>query len=139
MWTKSYSKTYQGVKKEDIWRAWADVNNWPKWDRELEYCKLEGAFETGRQFILKPLGGPKVKILLSEVIINRKFTDYCKFFGATMHDDHLLEDTADGLRITNTITVKGPLSFIWANLVAKKVARSVPHSMDALVDYARSQ
>lgn len=138
MWTKSYSKIFQDISKEDIWGAWADVNNWPKWDKELEYCKLEGSFEVGRQFILKPVGGPKVRIVLSEVLINKKFTDYCKFFGATMYDDHLLEDTSDGLRISNTITVKGPLSFIWANLVGKKVASSVPHSMQALVDYVRS-
>lgn len=139
MWVKSYSKVYPGVKKEDIWRLWADVNNWPKWDKELEYCKLEKPFISGSQFILKPLGGPKVKITLSEVIINQKFTDYCKFFGATMYDAHELKETSEGLCITNTISVIGPLRFIWVNLIAKNVAKSVPKHMDTLVDLARSQ
>lgn len=136
MWVKSYKKVYQGVTKMDVWRLWSDVNNWPKWDKELEYCKMENTFIEGSQFILKPKGGPKVTITLSEVIPNEKFTNYCKFLGATMYHAHELEETSDGLRITSTITVTGPLSFIWVNLVAKNVANSVPKQMDALVDSA---
>lgn len=137
MWVKSYSKVYQGVKKEDIWRLWADVKNWPKWDKELEYCQIDEPFVEGAYFILKPVDGPKVKIILSEVVTHKKFTDYCKFFGATMYDAHELEETPNGLRITNTITVTGLLRFLWVNLVAKKVAEAVPVQMDALVNLAR--
>lgn len=75
MWVKSYSKVYQGVKKEDIWRIWSDVNNWPKWDKELEYCKMHDEFIEGTQFILKPKNGPKVKLILSEVKPSEKFTN----------------------------------------------------------------
>jgi hypothetical protein len=139
MWVKSYSKIYKGVKKEDIWRLWADVNNWPKWDKELEYCKMEGSFSEGNHFILKPIDGPKVRIILSEVINNKKFTDYAKFPGAIMYDSHELEETPNGLLITSTITVKGFLSFIWGRLVAKGVAASVPKQLDALVELASAR
>jgi len=138
MWTKSYSKVYKDLNKEDVWRVWADVNNWPKWDKELEYCMMEGTFSQGNQFILKPIGGPKVKITLSEVIPNEKFTDFCRFPGATMYDIHELEETPEGLRILNTISVTGLLSFLWVKLVAKKVAASIPQQMDALVSLAKS-
>lgn len=137
MWIKSYSKTYPDLTREDVWRIWTDVNNWPKWDKELEYCEMKEAFKQGSQFILKPIGGPKVKIILSEVKVNEKFTDYCNFFGARMYDDHQLQETPEGLRITNTISVTGLLSFIWVHLVAKNVANSVPNQMDALVNMAR--
>jgi hypothetical protein len=139
MWVKSYSKVYQDVKKEDVWRLWADVNNWPKWDKELEYCKMDGSFAQGNHFILKPIKGPKVKIILSEVISNKKFTDYTKFPGAIMYDAHELEETPNGLHIVSTITVKGFLSFLWIKLVAKNVAASVPAQMDALVKLASSR
>ena len=139
MWIRKFSKIYKDIKKEDVWRTWADVNNWPKWDKELEYCDLKDDFVQGSKFILKPAGGPKVKIVLSEVIENERFTDYCKFFGATMHDAHYLEHTEDGLLITNIITVKGPLAFVWANLVAKDVAKSVPEQTDRLVNFTRSK
>ena len=65
---RKFSKIYKDIKKEDVWRAWADVNNWPKWDKDLEYCDLKDDFVKGSKFILKPAGGPKVKIVLSEVI-----------------------------------------------------------------------
>ncbi len=139
MWVKSYSKIYQNVKKEDVWRLWSDVNNWPKWDRELEYCKMDASFTEGSHFILKPIKGPKVKIVLSEVINNKKFTDYTKFPGAIMYDAHELEETPSGLRITSTITVKGFLSFLWTKLVAKNVAAGVPKHMDALVELASAR
>ena len=92
MWIKSYSQIYQDVNKEEIWQLWSDVNNWQQWDKEVEYCRMEKPFIEGSQFILKPVGGPKVKIILSEVVPNEKFTDYCHFFGATMHDAHELEN-----------------------------------------------
>lgn len=136
MWVKSYSKIYQGIKKEDVWRLWADVNNWPNWDKELEYCKMDGPFTEGTHFILKPIKGPKIKITLSEVTDNKKFTDYAKFPGAIMYVAHELEETPSGLRIISTITVKGFLSFLWSNLIAKNVAASVPKQMDALVELA---
>ncbi len=137
MWVKMFSKVYQGVTKEEIWRVWVDVNNWPKWDRELEYCKLDNAFTEGNQFTLKVRGGPKLKIYLSKVEANKTFTDQCKFFGASMYDIHELEETSAGVRITNTIKVTGILRFIWVRLVARNVANSVPSQTDALVNYAR--
>jgi hypothetical protein len=139
MWKRVFSQEYQGVRKEAIWQAWADVNNWPQWDNELEYCDMKADFSKGNQFILKPKGGPKILLFLSEVIPNYKFIDRCKFFGAIMSDAHELEDTVAGVRITNTITVTGPLSFLWANLVAKNVAKGVPEQTTNLVEYARSK
>jgi hypothetical protein len=56
-----------------------------------------------------------------------------------MYDDHELEETPEGLRISSTISVTGFLSFIWVNFVAKNVANSVPKQMDALVNLARSK
>lgn len=54
-----------------------------------------------------------------------------------MYNMHEIEETPDGLRITNTIIVKGLFSVIWANLVAKGVANSIPKHMDALVALAK--
>lgn len=139
MWIRTYSKVYKDIKKETVWRLWADVNQWPAWDKELQYCKIDRPFSEGNDFILKPIKGPKVKIVLLEVVENQKFTDYTKFPGAIMYDAHELEETTDGLRISSIITVTGFLTFLWANLVAKNVAASVPKQMDALVEFARRQ
>ena len=53
MWEKEYSKQYKGVSKQSIWELWEDVNNWPKWHQELEYCKLEEPFSSRIAFFVK--------------------------------------------------------------------------------------
>lgn len=137
MWIKKFSKLYPGIKKEAVWNIWGDVNNWSSWDEDLEYCRLETSFAADNEFILKPKGGPKVKIILSEVVPYKKFTTICKFLGATMYDIHELEEMTDGLQVSHTVLVTGPLRFIWIHLVAKKVAASVPHQTENLIALAR--
>ncbi len=138
MWTRTYSKTFQGIKKEEIWRIWIDVNNWPKWHGDLDYCKMDGEFKVGNYFMLKPKGVSPVKIILTEIDDGHKFTDCTNFFGAKMCDTHALEDTPDGLKLINTLVVTGPLKWLWIKLVASNVANSVPEEMEALVTLARS-
>ncbi len=45
MWARSFQKVYPGVQKEDIWSLWTDISQWSSWHGDLEYCKVEGAFD----------------------------------------------------------------------------------------------
>ena len=137
MWTRTYSKTFQDIKREDIWRIWTDVNNWPTWHGDLDYCKLDGDFVVGNYFILKPKSINPVKIMLTEIVDDHHFTDCTSFFGAKMYDTHAMEDTADGLKLTNKLVVTGPLKWLWIKLVAQNVADTVPEEMESLVQLAR--
>lgn len=136
-WTRTTTKTYPGLSKDAVWRLWTDVNGWSRWHSDLDLCKLEGRFEKGNHFLLKPKGAPTFKIELTAVEEGRAFTDCTKFFGARMFDSHLLEETPEGVRLTNTLTVEGPLAFLWIKLVAQKVAATVPAENDALVALAK--
>lgn len=137
MWTKTYSKTFKDIKHEDIWRIWTDVNNWHSWHGDLDYCKLDGEFEVGNYFMLKPKGAKPVKIELIEINKGHSFTDCTSFFGAKMYDTHAMEQTSDGLKLTNTLVVTGPLKWLWIKLVAQNVADTVPDEVEKLVKLAR--
>lgn len=126
MWSKSHSIITKEVTKEQMWNLFADVNNWHTWDTGIEYAKLEGNFEKGNHFLLRPNGGPNVKVELLEVLENKGFLDVTNFPLAKMYDEHLFEETPDGLKITNIITVKGLLGFLWVKLVAKKIVDNLP-------------
>ena len=119
-----------------MWKLFADVNNWHTWDQGIEYAKLEGKFEKGNHFILRPKGGPNVKVELLETIENYKFLDVTKFLLARMYDEHLFEETKDGLKITNTITMKGLLGFLWVKIVAQKIADALPFDMQEQINSA---
>jgi hypothetical protein len=137
MWIREYSKAFEGVKKEDVWALWTDINNWATWHGDLDYCKMDGAFEVGNYFMLKPKGAPAVKIELVEINNGLNFTDCTKFFGAKMYDTHTLEETEGGLRLSNKIIVTGWLSWLWIKLVAQHVADSIEEKTEELVKLAR--
>jgi len=129
MWTKSHSIVTKDVTKEQLWKLFANVNQWHTWDDGIEYAKLEGKFQKGNHFMLRPKGGPNVKVQLLETVENKMFLDVTKFPLAKMYDEHLFEETTQGLKITNTITVKGILGFLWVKIVAKKIADALPTDM----------
>jgi hypothetical protein len=133
MWTKSFSKFYPGIKAKDVWNVWTDINNWPKWHGDLEYCKMDGPFKAGNHFTLKPKGIKAVKIVLTEIEEDRSFTDCTTFFGAKMYDTHAIEETPYGAWLTNTLIVTGPLKWLWIKLVAQNVADTVPEETEALI------
>ncbi len=137
MWIKTYSKTFQDIRAQDIWQIWTDVNNWAQWHGDLDYCKMEGNFAVGNHFMLKPKGMKAVKILLTEIVEGHHFTDCTAFPGAKMYDTHSLEATPEGLKLTNTLVVTGPLKWLWIKLVADNVAATVPDEMETLVKLAR--
>ncbi|MFC0181678.1 Polyketide cyclase / dehydrase and lipid transport [Pseudarcicella hirudinis] len=126
MWKRTHSVVTKEISKEQIWKLFSDVNHWNTWDEGIEYTEMNGDFVKGTTFILKPKGGPKVKVELLETIENRKFVDVTHFPLAKMYDEHEFEETADGLKITNTISVKGILSFFWIKVVAQNIADAMP-------------
>ena len=138
MWIKSYSKLFKHLKKEDVWKAWADVNNRHKWDSDTEYAKLEQPFDVGSCFIMKPKDFGIVKMILTEVEHLVKFTDCTKFFGATLYGTHEMHEQDEGLCLTTTIRITGPLRFIWQKIVGEGIVKTLPEQTDLLVEYIKN-
>lgn len=133
MWTREYSKFYPSVKPEDIWKTWIDIDNWPKWHTDLDYCKLEGEFKAGNHFILKPKKVNAVKVTLTEVNDGQNFTDCTTFPGAKMYNTNSVEAKDNGVLLSNRVVVTGPLRWLWIKLIVKNVADTVPNEVDSLV------
>ncbi len=41
MWQKSHSITTKKATKEQMWKLFADVNNWHTWDDGIEFARME--------------------------------------------------------------------------------------------------
>jgi len=136
MWSQSHTLITKEATKEQMWKLFADVNNWHTWDDGIEYAKLEGKFEKGNHFLLKPKKGPKIKIELYETIPNRKFVDLTHFPLAKMYGEHTFEDTPEGLKLTVTMTVSGLLGFLWKKIVAQDIVNNLPEEMQNQVRVA---
>jgi len=139
MWQAKYEKNFPGLKKEEVWATWIDVNNWNKWDEDTEFAKISGPFEVGTNFILKPKGGPNISIELTEVTPFVSFTDVTKFPLAKMYDVHEIEETQDGLKLKSTVRIEGLLSWIWRKIVVEGVAAGVPKQLEAIAKFSRNK
>lgn len=137
MWTKSYSIITREVTKEQMWRLFSDVNNWSSWDQGVEFAQLEGKFEQGNHFMFQPKGGPKLKLQIVEATENKSFTDFTQFPLAKMYGAHTFEETPEGLKLTTTMTVTGPLGFLWRKLVAQKIVDALPEDMQHQIKTAK--
>lgn len=49
-----------------------------------------------------------------------------------MYGIHDMEDTPDGLRMTITIRIDGPLAWLWRKIAVQKIADESPAQMRAL-------
>lgn len=137
MWEKTYSTTTQAVSAAQMWRLFADVNNWQKWDTEIDYAQMQGKFERGNHFFIKVKKGPKVKIQLIETDENRRFVDLTRFPGARMTGEHRFEESQEGLKITTTMRVSGPLGFLWRKIVAQGIVDSLPTETQRQIEAAK--
>lgn len=136
MWSQSHTLVTKEATKEQMWKLFADVNNWHTWDNGIEYAKLDGKFEKGNHFLLKPKKGPKIKIELYETIPNGKFVDLTHFPLAKMYGEHTFEDTPEGLKLTVTMKVSGVLGFLWKKIVAQDIVNHLPEEMQNQVRVA---
>lgn len=137
MWQKTHSMSFEGVRPEQVWKVWSDVNGWHAWQPDIEYARLDGGFETGKTFRFRPKGGPELGIELTEVKPLAGYADLTRFPGAKMLDTHEIVDHGDCIEIRNTLTVTGPLGFLWRKLVAEDVAASIEGQTCNMIEQAK--
>lgn len=138
MWIKSHTTKVRGLTAAKVWKVWSNVNQWSTWQRDLDYAKLEGEFKTGNTFLLKPKGGPRVRIHLLEAVPNRGFIDLTRFPMARMYGSHQFEERDGELELTTTISMEGPLAFLWRKIVGEGVVESLAGQTASLIQQAAS-
>lgn len=87
--------------------------------------------------MFQPKGGPKLKLQIVEATENKSFTDFTQFPLAKMYGAHTFEETPEGLKLTTTMTVTGPLGFLWRKLVAQKIVDALPEDMQHQIKTAK--
>ena len=135
MWEKTIKKRYPGVKKEQVWNLWKDVNNWAKWNTEVETSVLLDKFEKGGVIELKLKQVPAVKLILEQVQENVSFTECAQLPGAKLFRKSEMVETEGGLEVKVTISISGAAYFMWVNAVGEKVAAKILGQLDAMIEF----
>ena len=123
--------------REQIWELWADVPNRTRWDRDLEYAKLDGPFRTGSTGEVKLKGQPSRKFLITHCEPLEGYTDrfFLPFYGK-MDWHHRIRETAGGREVAFRIEVSGPAALILAPIMRNILRDGLPPSVDMLVSLA---
>lgn len=132
MWQATNTAMSTGSRAE-IFARYRSTSTWQEWDDGVKSVSLSGPFQAGTTGTLTPSSGPKARITLSEVVEDRGFTTVTRLPGATMTFVHTLEDTHDGRTgITHTLTISGPMTFLFAIVVGRAIARDLPRTVQTL-------
>jgi hypothetical protein len=133
MWIYTYSKEVTNLDSEKIWSVWTDVNDWINWQDDIEAVNLASPFKAGSFISFKPKGGPSMNLEITEVTPLHSFTDLTKFPLAKMYDKHEIIKTSNGYEIKTTLTLSGPLAFLWNKLVVKGIADGLEEQTNNLI------
>jgi hypothetical protein len=113
---------------------------WPEWNSDTEWVRLDGPFTAGARGVLKPRGGPRVKFEVTALIPDQEFTDVSRLAGARLTFRHLIQARPDGgSDLHVTITISGPLGWLWTRALGKGLAASLTPDLAGLVATAEAR
>ena len=136
MWQANFQTTTD-VPAENLYRAITDFNAWNKWDDGIEHTQLIGEAKPGGVFILKPRGGPAVKITI-EKMWPYEVIDVARLPLAKMRTVHKYVRVGDTTHIHMELQIWGLLGFVWRKIIGENQIKDAPVQTKALIDYARA-
>ena len=127
------------VEPARVFALWADSAGWPRWDPDLEEAALEGSFASGSRGVLKPRGGPRTRIELTEVVEPESFTAVSRLPGCRMVFEHRAVPIDTGCRVTHVVRFEGLLAFAFRRLIGPSIGRGLPGTMAGLKGAAEAR
>ncbi len=139
MYKKEKIITIKGATIEELWDTHADIKNWAKWQQDISWTKVESDIvKKGTKFSLKPKNGLKVNLEIITFNKPKQFTDVSYLPLAKMYTSTFMENTKDGVAIKLVIEMKGFLTFLWKNVIAKDIISGHLQQNKNMVDYINS-
>ncbi|MDR2838133.1 MAG: SRPBCC family protein [Azonexus sp.] len=139
MWIHEESIVIQAAPAA-LWRLFADVAGWPRWDASLAYAQAHGPFADGTRVTMQMTGdAPAIISTLREVRENEGFTDEVLIDGHSIRVQHHLLALAPTLAGSGTQTlyrveVTGPQAALWG----ERVSADFPQVLAALKTLAET-
>ncbi len=135
MWVKEF-KIKTNASAEKIWEVYKDVKNWKKWDDGIEYSFLDGEFLLGGTGVLKPVGGPKTKFKIIELVENEKFIDITKLPFCTLKFTHRILKEGKQNIIHHQVEFRGFLSFLFSKIIGSDIEKNMENLLKKFVEIA---
>ena len=119
-----------------LWKIFADVSGWKRWNAGIERILLLGDFASGIRFVMQPPGQEAFTSKLLDVVENQGFVDETVIDETRVVVDHRLIPLAwGGTKVVYRTEVEGPQ----ADDFGPMVTGDFPEVLSALKDFAESR
>ncbi|MFI9562741.1 SRPBCC family protein [Streptomyces rishiriensis] len=136
MWTYEHS-IETGAAPEEIWRLWADVENWGAWNAEIEKTEIDGPFATGAHITMTPPGDDPILLRVADVTEGELFVDEARFGDLLLRTVHRMDRIDHGrVRVVYRMEITGPGADEAGAHIGPGITADWPDTMAALVERA---
>lgn len=137
MWDYEHSIETEAAP-QDIWRLWADVENWGDWNAEIERIEINGPFAAGTTILMTPPGEDPIPLQLAEVVPGELFVDEAQFDGLLLRTTHRIEKLDGGrVRVTYRMEISGAGADETGPAIGPGITTDWPRTMASLVELAQ--
>lgn len=119
-----------------IWRVWEDVETWKSWDEEIEFSRLNGAFETGTTGYLKMHNSPILKTEITQCEPLQRYVFEAKLLLARSVSTSIIDQIAGRTYVTFINEIQGPLVCFYALLIGRLIKKKTPVEMQKMLKKA---
>jgi hypothetical protein len=134
MWIHEHA-VETAVRRELVWQALADIDNWTAWDTSMQEIKLTGPFEVGGTVAMTPIGQDPITSTIVAIEEGSLYADETSFGGVTLRFSHTLEDVADGTRIVHRLEITDDEL---GSEIGPQITEDFPEAMAGLIKYAET-
>ncbi len=126
--------THTAASPDAVFARLADAEHHPDWSHDLEWVRLDEPLREGTRGVLKPVGGPKSKFVVSTLVPGSVFADTTFLPGARVTFHHEVRADGSGSTISVRVSLDGPLAWIWRRTAFKDAQAKIEEDARCLVD-----
>jgi len=122
-----------------VWKLWSDTSTWQDWNPDVQAMTLNGPFVAGTTGTMKTKQGTR-QIVLSEVVPGRSFRLETTVIPLTrfLFDCRVASVPNGKTRVSQAVTVGGPLGGLVGGMMGKQVADTFPALLQGLARKAEA-
>jgi uncharacterized protein YndB with AHSA1/START domain len=125
------------TRPEAIWRLFADVQGWTRWNAGIARIEILGPFVSGTEILMTPVGMDPVRMRLGDVRPNELFIDETPLDGVLVRVEHRIQRIADNqTRVTYHMRITGPSADSIGPELGPAISGDFPEVMAALASLA---
>jgi hypothetical protein len=139
MWVYEHS-VETSAAPDEIWRLWADVENWGTWNADIDSIEIRGPFATGTEITMTPPGQDPVHLRVAELTEREMFVDEAEIDLLLLRTIHRLDRLdARRTRVVYRMEITGPTADEIGPHLGPVVTADWPDTVAALARAALAQ